>query len=178
MFYFITATEICKLLFSQTLFSFGGECPPGTRSAPLHKIDRRHEHIDDTGIVHLPRYPAQRIVQGKWIFADQFCGMIDADGLEILCRGFSDVRKIDQPGYGFPVWVFHMRPKIVVCPLTSKLHPKWRTRLQIECAGKNAEIAVDQIRIISKQQLKKKIDHLSENKAAQLRKLITDMYGE
>jgi mRNA interferase MazF len=67
---------------------------------------------------------------------------------------------------------------IVICPLTSKLHPKWRTRLQIKCVKKNAEIAVDQIRAISKQRLKIKIDQLSDNKAAQLRKLITDMYGE
>ncbi len=67
---------------------------------------------------------------------------------------------------------------VVVCPLTSKLHPPWRTRLQIKCANKNAEIAVDQIRTISKQRLKKKLDKLSDIKAAQLRKLITDMYGE
>jgi mRNA interferase MazF len=67
---------------------------------------------------------------------------------------------------------------VVVCPLTSKLHPLWRTRLQIKCASKNVEIAVDQIRTISKQRLKKKLDMLSDIKAAQLRKLITDMYGE
>ncbi|MBW1783520.1 MAG: type II toxin-antitoxin system PemK/MazF family toxin [Deltaproteobacteria bacterium] len=67
---------------------------------------------------------------------------------------------------------------VVICPLASKLHPKWRTRLQIKCAKKNAEVAVDQIRTISKQRLKKKIDKLSASKAAQLRKLITDMYGE
>jgi mRNA interferase MazF len=67
---------------------------------------------------------------------------------------------------------------VVVCLLTSKLHPQWRTRLQIKCANKKAEIAVDQIRTISKQRLKKKIDKLSKIKAAQLRKLITDMYGE
>lgn len=67
---------------------------------------------------------------------------------------------------------------VVVCPLTSKLHQQWRTRLQIKCANKKAEIAVDQIRTISKQRLKKKIDRLSKIKAAQLRKLITDMYGE
>ncbi len=66
---------------------------------------------------------------------------------------------------------------IVVCPLTSKLHPKWRTRLQVKCANQKAEIAVDQIRTISKQRLKKRVDQLSETKAAQLRKLITDMYG-
>ena len=67
---------------------------------------------------------------------------------------------------------------VVVCPLTSKLHPKWRARLQIKCANKKAEIAVDQIRTISKQRLKKRLDKLSKTKAAQLRKLITDMYGE
>lgn len=67
---------------------------------------------------------------------------------------------------------------VVICPLTSKLHPKWRTRIQIKCAEKNAEIAVDQIRTISKQRLKKKIDKLSADKSALLRKLITDMYGE
>lgn len=67
---------------------------------------------------------------------------------------------------------------VVVCPLTSKLHPQWRTRLQIKCANKNAEIAVDQIRTISKQRLQNKIDKLSDIKAPQLRKLITDMYGE
>jgi len=67
---------------------------------------------------------------------------------------------------------------VVVCPLTSKLHPKWRTRLQIKCANKKAEVAVDQIRTISKQRLKNKIDKLSKINAAQLRKLITDMYGE
>ena len=67
---------------------------------------------------------------------------------------------------------------VVICPLTSKLHPQWRTRLQIKCANKNAEVAVDQIRTISKKRLKTKLDKLSKIKAAQLRKLITDMYGE
>ena len=54
----------------------------------------------------------------------------------------------------------------------------WRSRIQISCGGKNVEIAVDQIRTISKNRLKNKIDRLPENVAAQLRKLITDMYGE
>lgn len=67
---------------------------------------------------------------------------------------------------------------VVVCPLTSRLHPLWRIRIQIKCAKKDAEIAVDQIRRISKQRLKKKVDQLSNSEAAQLRKLITDMYGE
>lgn len=67
---------------------------------------------------------------------------------------------------------------IVVCPLTSKIHSHWRTRLQIKCLNKHAEIAVDQIRTISRRRLQKKIDKLSSEKASQLRKIITDMYGE
>lgn len=67
---------------------------------------------------------------------------------------------------------------VVVCPLTSSLHPHWRARMQIECAGREAEIAVDQIRTISKQRLKRRIDNLSADEAAQLRRLITEMYGE
>ncbi len=67
---------------------------------------------------------------------------------------------------------------VVICPLTSTLHPQWKTRLQVTCAKKKAEIAVDQIRTISRQRLKNKIDSLSKRNAAQLRKLITDMYGE
>ena len=67
---------------------------------------------------------------------------------------------------------------IVVCPLTSTLHPRWRSRLQIQCAGKRAEIAVDQIRAISKQRLRNRLDRLSAEEAAQLRRIITEMYGE
>ena len=67
---------------------------------------------------------------------------------------------------------------VVVCPLTSALHPQWRSRLQIQCAGKKAEIAVDQIRTISKQRLRDQIDRLSAEAAGQLRRLIGEMYGE
>lgn len=67
---------------------------------------------------------------------------------------------------------------VVICPLTSRIHPQWRTRLQIECAGKQAEIAVDQIRAISKKRLRQKVDQLSDSQASQLRKIITEMYGE
>jgi mRNA interferase MazF len=67
---------------------------------------------------------------------------------------------------------------VVVCPLTSHLHPRWRSRIQITCANKPAEIAVDQIRTISKQRLKRKIDCLTPIEAKQLRKRITEMYGD
>ena len=67
---------------------------------------------------------------------------------------------------------------VVVCPLTSRLHPRWRGRLQIRCAGKDAEIAVDQIRAIDKQRLRRRIDRLSSDEARLLRRTITEMYGE
>ena len=67
---------------------------------------------------------------------------------------------------------------VTVCPLTSQLHPAWRSRVQIRCAGKPAEIAVDQIRTISKQRLRRKLDALSENDSSALRRVITEMYGE
>lgn len=67
---------------------------------------------------------------------------------------------------------------VVVCPLTTKLHPLWRSRIQIVCARKKAEIALDQIRTLSKERLGKRIDRLDPSTAAHLRHLITEMYGE
>ena len=67
---------------------------------------------------------------------------------------------------------------VVVCPLTTTLHTQWRSRLQIRCAGQNAEIAIDQIRTISKRRLRRLIDSLSPEDAARLRQIISEMYTE
>ena len=67
---------------------------------------------------------------------------------------------------------------VVVCPLTSVLHPRWRGRLQVRCAGKDAEIAVDRIRTISKRRLRQRLDRLPAADCAQLRRLVTEMSGE
>ena len=45
-------------------------------------------------------------------------------------------------------------------------------------AGKAAEIAVDRIRMIGRQRLRRRLGHLSAEHAAQLRHIITEMYGE
>lgn len=66
---------------------------------------------------------------------------------------------------------------VVVCPLTTKLHPRWRSRVQTVCAGRKAEIAVDQIRTVSKQRLGRRLDELEPATAVQVRRLITEMYG-
>lgn len=67
---------------------------------------------------------------------------------------------------------------VTVCPITSRLHPGWRCRLPLRCAGRPAEIAVDQIRAIGKTRLGTKIGALSEAEASALRRLVTEMYGE
>jgi len=67
---------------------------------------------------------------------------------------------------------------VVVCPLTTRLHPRWRSRIQITCAGRKAEIAVDQIRTVSKLRLRDHLDTLSTGAAAELRRIISEMYGE
>jgi len=67
---------------------------------------------------------------------------------------------------------------VVTCPLTTALHPNWRSRIQIKSSGKSAEIAVDQIRVLAKERLVKKLDDLDKDDALKLRLLITEMYGE
>ena len=66
---------------------------------------------------------------------------------------------------------------VVVCPLTSQLHPTWRSRLAVRVAKRQAEIAVDQIRTISKARLGAQLGVLSARDGHALRLLITEMYG-
>ena len=67
---------------------------------------------------------------------------------------------------------------VTVCPITSRLHPAWRCRLPVRLEGRPAEIAVDQIRAVSKTRLGSRIDALSDDEASSLRRLITEMFGE
>jgi mRNA interferase MazF len=67
---------------------------------------------------------------------------------------------------------------VTVCPITSRLHPAWRSRLPVRCEDRPAEIALDQIRTVSKLRIGRKISALSEEEASALRRLITEMYGE
>lgn len=67
---------------------------------------------------------------------------------------------------------------VVVCPLTSALRPHWRTRLQVSCAGRPADVCADQIRVMNKTRLGEKLGCLSADEAAALRELLTEMYGE
>lgn len=67
---------------------------------------------------------------------------------------------------------------VTVCPLTTQLHPRWRTRLGVRVGRRDVEIAVDQIRTVSKRRLGRKLGALSEREATELRRMITELYGE
>jgi len=67
---------------------------------------------------------------------------------------------------------------VVVCPLTSQIHPTWRGRLSVRVGGRDAEGAVDQIRTISKSRIGAKVGRLGPAAAADLRRLLTEMYGD
>ncbi len=67
---------------------------------------------------------------------------------------------------------------VVVCPLTTKLHPRWRSRFEVRCQGKRAEIAIDQIRTISKSRLISKMGTLAAKESQELRRLLSEMYCE
>jgi mRNA interferase MazF len=65
---------------------------------------------------------------------------------------------------------------VVVCPLTTSLHPTWAHRLQIVCGKKKAEVMPDQIRAVSTERLGKLIDRLSDADAQALRDLLARLY--
>lgn len=67
---------------------------------------------------------------------------------------------------------------VTICPLATELHPTWRSRLSVKCAGQSAEIAVDQIRSVSKRRLGRRMGSISQAEAAALRRTITEMFGE
>jgi len=66
---------------------------------------------------------------------------------------------------------------VVVCPLTTRLHPRWPSRIQIQLAGQASEIAVDQIRTIDKARIGQALDQLEATAITELRHIITSMYG-
>jgi len=66
---------------------------------------------------------------------------------------------------------------VVICPVTSTLHSKWRSRVSFVGQGRKAEIAIDQIRTVSKQRIRDKLTQLSPRKAQEIRSVISEMYA-
>ena len=67
---------------------------------------------------------------------------------------------------------------VVVCPITSTLHRKWKSRIQIKCAGRNCEVAVDQVRVVSKARIGAKLDELNPSSLLDLKSVISVMYAQ
>ena len=67
---------------------------------------------------------------------------------------------------------------VVVCPITSTLHPKWKSRVQIKCTGRNCEVAVDQIRVVNRARIGTKLDELDPSSPLELKSLISLMYAQ
>ena len=65
---------------------------------------------------------------------------------------------------------------VVICPLTSQLHPHWASRVQCTCDGVASEIAVDQIRTVSKSRLTRQLGRLDAATAQELRQAIALLY--
>lgn len=66
---------------------------------------------------------------------------------------------------------------VVVCPLTSSRHPRWRSRVGCTIAGVAGEIAVDQIRTVSRTRLGDMLGKIDASQATSVRHIITEMYG-
>ena len=66
---------------------------------------------------------------------------------------------------------------VVVCPLTTRLHPRWPFRVAVTVDQTPGEVAVDQIRTVDRTRLGAKVGHLPSVKAEELRHVITLMYG-
>jgi mRNA interferase MazF len=66
---------------------------------------------------------------------------------------------------------------VVVCPVTSRLHPRWPSRVQTELAGKPMEIAIDRIRTVARARLRDELGSIEDHTAATVRHVITEVYG-
>ncbi|PKL10144.1 MAG: type II toxin-antitoxin system PemK/MazF family toxin [Spirochaetae bacterium HGW-Spirochaetae-7] len=66
---------------------------------------------------------------------------------------------------------------VVVCPVTSRVHQRWSSRVQTSVGGQVSEIAVDQIRTVDKSRIGAKLDQLDDIAAAAIRHIVTMMYG-
>lgn len=65
---------------------------------------------------------------------------------------------------------------VVICPLTSQLHPHWASRVQCICDDVASEIAVDQLRTLSKSRLTRQMGRIDTATAQELRQVIALLY--
>ena len=116
------------------------------------------------GFRHRPRKEAVKRYEVRWAVLDPSRGAEMAKTRPVVIVSLDELNARLQT--------------VTICPITSQLHPAWRCRLPVQCIGQPAEVAVDQIRTVSKTRLGPRIGSLSADEASALRRLITEMFGE
>jgi len=116
------------------------------------------------GFRHRPRKEAVKRYEVRWAVLDPSRGAEMAKTRPVVIVSLDELNARLQT--------------VTICPITSQLHPAWRCRLPVQCVGQPAEVAVDQIRTVSKTRLGPRIGSLSADEASALRRLITEMFGE
>ena len=72
----------------------------------------------------------------------------------------------------------HLLSTLVICPLTSRIHENWPTRVQVTIGKKKGEMAIDQIRTIPKESLKDRIRQLNTRERKLLDEAILDYFKQ
>lgn len=67
---------------------------------------------------------------------------------------------------------------VVICPVTSRIHEHWPTRVQIKIGQKKGEVAIDQIRTIPREGLKDKIKSLSQRERRELKEAVLNYFKQ
>ena len=70
----------------------------------------------------------------------------------------------------------HQGGMAVVCPMTTKLRPRWPFRLSVTCNEKSNDIMVDQIRAVSLERFDAFIETLGPNTVQRLQDVIARMF--
>lgn len=65
---------------------------------------------------------------------------------------------------------------VVIAPLISRVREYYPFRLKVEIAGKEGQIAVDQIRVVDKSRLLEVMGELTDEEAKRLRDLLNEMF--
>lgn len=86
----------------------------------LHESDGGNECIDNTGIMSLPRFPAQFFVHDVGIPAYQILRMRNANEAQTMCQRRADIGDLFQSGV---LLTIHNLPRRNNCP---NLRPWWQ----------------------------------------------------
>lgn len=65
---------------------------------------------------------------------------------------------------------------VIIAPMTTKVRD-WPTRVAISFGGKNGEVALDQIRVVDKSRLKKKLGELRGEVTTKILRRLREMFS-